>query len=236
MAHIKEEPGAQTHPQLQAPRPALSTQLYSPTSRPPTLIMAHIKEEPEAQTYPQPDSQIAAQGSQNTTTQTTRTKKAPTDPILAMLHQMEETMAAIQRGMEAQLEEQTFFLKQADHLNQQADDLIQEAKRMDMCEQIVDTRSQTLLPRTLDDISPRERNSIARLFNRGANRDNTVLKSLYGVNGQLIPGFPRTLGHAKRLNSEALNPLLLALGLPVSGSVAVRKTRFFNYVGLVYLG
>ncbi|PUU74349.1 hypothetical protein B9Z19DRAFT_1133444 [Tuber borchii] len=223
MAHIKEEPGAQTDQQLQAPDPTLLTQLYLPTSRPPTLAIAR---------------------SQNTTTQTTRTQKAPTldlgDPILAILHQMKETMAAIQRRMEAQLEEQTFLLRQTDYLNQQADDLIQEAarraKKMDMCEQIVDTLPQTLLPRTLDDISRRERKSIARLFNRGANRDNTVLKSLYGVNGQLVPGFLRTLGHSKSLNGETLNPLLLSLGLPVSGSVAVRKTCFFNYVGLVYLG
>ena len=100
----------------------------------------------------------------------------------------------------------------------------------------------------------RETNSIARLMNRGANRNNTVLEPFYGIDGQLVPGFPRTLGAAKRLNGrclsflrreissklshigKTLNPLLLSLGLPVSGLVAVRKARFFNYVGLVYLG
>ncbi|PUU77484.1 hypothetical protein B9Z19DRAFT_1128222 [Tuber borchii] len=60
------------------------------------------------------------------------------------------------------------------------------------------------------DISRQEKNRIARLINRRANRDSTVLEPLYGINGQLVPGFPRTLGDAKRLNDNALNPLLLS--------------------------
>ncbi|PUU74351.1 hypothetical protein B9Z19DRAFT_1056355 [Tuber borchii] len=81
-----------------------------------------------------------------------------------------------------------------------------------------------------------EKNRIARLINSRAKRDNTVLEPFYGFNGQLVLGFPRTLGDTKRLNNLDLTVLLFALGLPVSGSFAVRKARFFNHVGLVYLG
>ncbi|PUU74348.1 hypothetical protein B9Z19DRAFT_1196293 [Tuber borchii] len=82
------------------------------------------------------------------------------------------------------------------------------------------------------DISRDEKNRIERR----AQHDNTVLEPFYGFNGQLVPGFPRTLGDTKTLNGIQLNALLFFLDLPLSGSVAVRKARFLNYVGLVYLG
>ena len=71
------------------------------------------------------------------------------------------------------------------------------------------------------------------------------------MDGQLVPGIPRTLGDAKRLNGKCLkflireiqklntigntmNPLLLAWGSPVNGRVAACKTRIYNDVRLVY--
>ncbi|PUU74009.1 hypothetical protein B9Z19DRAFT_1068553 [Tuber borchii] len=60
--------------------------------------MAHIKEGPGAQTYPQPDSQIVAQGSHNTTTQTTRTQKAPTVSLT-----IQDSATPIDRSMIASL-------------------------------------------------------------------------------------------------------------------------------------
>ena len=49
---------------------------------------------------------------------------------------------------------------------------------------------------------PRERNSIAQSMNRLVSRDSTVLVPFFSVNGVLVPGFPRTLGDAKRLDGE----------------------------------
>jgi len=37
------------------------------------------------------------------------------------------------------------------------------------------------------------------------------------------------------LIGETLDPLLVDLGLPVTGSFAVRKVRFFNYIGLGHI-
>ncbi|PUU74005.1 hypothetical protein B9Z19DRAFT_1001968 [Tuber borchii] len=102
-------------------------------------------------------------------------------------------------------------------------------------EQRMDTL-QKAVPVLRDEISRQERHSIARVVNSTATRHPITLDPFYGVDGELAPGFPVTLGDARRLNGKILNPLLLSLGFPVSGSVAVRKTCFFKYVGLVYLG
>ena len=89
--------------------------------------MTHIKQQPGGQTHPQPDSQIAGQSSHNTTTQTTRTKRAPAfdpqDPILAILLQIKDRMAAARRQQKAIIKQQTVLLPQAVSLNQGADDL-----------------------------------------------------------------------------------------------------------------
>lgn len=50
----------------------------------------------------------------------------------------------------------------------------------------------------------RERNSIARVINSSADRNSTELEPLCGVNGQVVPSFPATLGDAKALNGERL--------------------------------
>jgi len=130
MAHIKQEPGVQTHPQFQAPDPTLLTHL--PTSN--SFSMAHIKEEPGAQALPQPASQIATQGSHNTTTLTTRTQKAPTlyqrDPILAILAEINEKMAAARRQQTDLIQRTETMVQKANNLIQGADNLMQEANNL----------------------------------------------------------------------------------------------------------
>ncbi|RPA90474.1 hypothetical protein L873DRAFT_1782718 [Choiromyces venosus 120613-1] len=83
------------------------------------------------------------------------------------------------------------------------------------------------------DSSRRDKNNIARLINHNATRGTTSLEPFYGLNGQLVPDFPRTGADIGRLNSDAINALLVALGLEVTGTVAVRKERFKRYIGLV---
>ena len=149
---------------LKAPDPTLLIQLYSPTSPPPTLSMVRIKEEPLGETNTQPDSQNAAQGFQNTTTQTTRTQKAPRlhqpDPVLAILDEIKENMAAARRQQITLINNQTALYQ---HAKTQVDDLLQGvgrliqgadnlAQMMDGVEHKADALTQTL-EGTLDDIS-----------------------------------------------------------------------------------
>ncbi|KAG0138163.1 hypothetical protein HOY82DRAFT_588739 [Tuber indicum] len=83
-----------------------------------------------------------------------------------------------------------------------------------------------------DEISRHDKNSVARAANNSADRDDAPLEPFYGVNGGLIPRFPATLGDVKRLSSDRVNRLLLALGLDVVGSLKVRRRRLKKYIGL----
>ena len=136
--------------------------------------MVHIKEVPLGETHTQPDSQAAAQGSQKTTTQTTRTQQAPRlhqrDPVLAILNEIKENIAAAQRQQTTIIENQIALNQQAktciqstnklihrvDNLIQEADDLIQGwdhlAQMMDEVLHKADTVNE-ILQGTLDDIS-----------------------------------------------------------------------------------
>ena len=49
---------------------------------------------------------------------------------------------------------------------------------------------------------PREKHSIARVINSSAISYNSTLEPFYGVNGELVAGFPGTLGIAKGLLRE----------------------------------
>jgi len=52
---------------------------------------------------------------------------------------------------------------------------------------------------------PRKRNHLGQRINKCVNRDSTSLGQFFGVNGQLVSGFPRTLGDAKKLNGKNLS-------------------------------
>ncbi|RPA90825.1 hypothetical protein L873DRAFT_1795244 [Choiromyces venosus 120613-1] len=70
-------------------------------------------------------------------------------------------------------------------------------------------------------------------FEDDSSRRAKLLEPFYGLNGQLIVDFPRSTADIGRLNGDGINALLVALGLEVTGTVAVRKARFKRYIGLV---
>ncbi|PUU74345.1 hypothetical protein B9Z19DRAFT_1196291 [Tuber borchii] len=213
--------------------------------------MAHIKKEQSVDlTYPQRELQIGVQAPHNTITQSVRAGKAPAlnseDSIMRVLKDTAEGVAKVVQGqatilrkLEALQDRQDAMLQELPIIQQEQAPLIQTVGRLEEGMRRLEHRLDAIHPevRGIRPDSPHhEQNRIARLINRRAKRDNTVLEPFYGFNGQLIPDFPRTLGDTKRLNSLDLTILLLYLGLPASGSFAVRKARFLNYVGLVYLG
>ncbi|RPB05273.1 hypothetical protein L873DRAFT_1840196 [Choiromyces venosus 120613-1] len=71
------------------------------------------------------------------------------------------------------------------------------------------------------------KNSFARVVNSRVSNGGMVLETLYGVNGQLVPNFPRTR------TGPAIDQLLLDLGLDTTGTMARRKLRFNKYIGIV---
>ncbi|KAG0643286.1 hypothetical protein HOY80DRAFT_1095097 [Tuber brumale] len=79
-----------------------------------------------------------------------------------------------------------------------------------------------------------ERNGIARIINNSIAGGNTPLEPFYGLNGQLIPDFPKTARQAMSLKSKRVNGLLLALGLDTVGVLEVRRNRLMKYIGLRY--
>ncbi|RPA90466.1 hypothetical protein L873DRAFT_1821057 [Choiromyces venosus 120613-1] len=90
------------------------------------------------------------------------------------------------------------------------------------------------IQRLKDDSSRRDKNNIAGAINSTGNLRANLLESLYGLNGLLVPNFPRTGADIERLNgSDGINALLAALGLEMGGTVVARKERFKKYIGFV---
>ncbi|RPA90475.1 hypothetical protein L873DRAFT_1821073 [Choiromyces venosus 120613-1] len=128
--------------------------------------------------------------------------------ILAALHQLQQGVAAVQQNM-AGLHQNMLDLQQG-----QADIL----ERIQHLE---------------DESSHQDQNNIARAINSTVPLRSGVLEPFYGLNGQLIVGFPRGNADIERLNGDGINALLVALGLGVAGTVAARKERFSRYIGFV---
>ncbi|KAG0638777.1 hypothetical protein HOY80DRAFT_966284 [Tuber brumale] len=174
--------------------------------------MADIPQQTDHQISPQPGMESVLQGAE----------------ILALLQQLQqgqaalqEGQAALQRGQVALLEGQAALQQgQTDFRGEQA--ALQEGQE-EILQQVEGLREEG---------SRQDKNSIARVINNTANLDDALLEPFCGVNGQLVPHFPATLGHAKRLRSDRVDALLLALGLGVAGSLAVRRTRFKRYIGI----
>ncbi|RPA94381.1 hypothetical protein L873DRAFT_1793044 [Choiromyces venosus 120613-1] len=79
-----------------------------------------------------------------------------------------------------------------------------------------------------------EFNSLARLQNCCLARAPWAeLSPLRTAQNQHVNGFPQTLGHLDRLNSESVNALLTAYGLPTEGSVPERRRRLKLFLGVV---
>jgi hypothetical protein len=78
-----------------------------------------------------------------------------------------------------------------------------------------------------------EHNSIARLQNSGAARNDHRLTVLhdYATNTN-IQGFPTTPAQIDHMTSAQLNPILTALDLPTNGTVQAKRRRLKFYIGL----
>ncbi|KAG0632718.1 hypothetical protein HOY80DRAFT_764548 [Tuber brumale] len=83
-----------------------------------------------------------------------------------------------------------------------------------------------------DEVSRCDKNSVARAANNSVDCDSAPLEPFYGLNGKLIPRFPATLGDIKKLSSDRVDRLLLALGLDVVGTLKVRRRRLRKHIGL----
>ena len=51
----------------------------------------------------------------------------------------------------------------------------------------------------------RESNNISRQINSSGDPNSTALEPFYGVDGQLVPGFPATFGEARALVGKLLH-------------------------------
>ncbi|KAG0132088.1 hypothetical protein HOY82DRAFT_518314 [Tuber indicum] len=174
--------------------------------------MEDIPEQTNSQISPQPGRESVLQGAE----------------ILALLQQLQQGQSALHEGQVALRQGQTALKEGQAALQQGQTDFQGEQAALlggqaDILQQVDGLR---------DEGSRQDKNSIARVINNNARLDDTPLEPFYGINGQLVPHFPPTLGHAKRLRSDRVDALLLALGLGVAGSLAVRRTRFKRYIGL----
>ncbi|KAG0132087.1 hypothetical protein HOY82DRAFT_484107 [Tuber indicum] len=148
--------------------------------------------------------------------------------ILALLHQLQqgqitlrEGQVILQQGQDA-LQEGLAILQQGQVVLQEEQTTLQEGQA-EILQQVEGLKEEG---------SRQDKNSIARVINNSASLDGTPLEPFYGINGQLAPNFPATLGHAKRLRGDRVDTLLLALGLETGGTLAVRRTRVSRYIGL----
>ncbi|RPA90469.1 hypothetical protein L873DRAFT_1848800 [Choiromyces venosus 120613-1] len=142
--------------------------------------------------------------------------------ILAALQELQQGMAGLQQG-------------QADH----------EQRLVELQHNVVELQQRQLdlpqgqagilehIQRLEDDSSRRDKNNIARAINSTGNLRANLLEPLYGLNGLLVPNFPRTGADIERLGGDGINALLAALGLEMGGTVVARKERFKKYIGFV---
>ncbi|KAG0642709.1 hypothetical protein HOY80DRAFT_900630 [Tuber brumale] len=167
--------------------------------------MADIPQQTDHQITPQPGMESVFQGAE----------------ILALLQQLQqgqaalrEGQAALQEGQAALQQGQTGFRREQAALLEGQEEILQQVEGL------------------REEGSRQDKSFIARVINNTANLDDAPLEPFYGVNGQLVPHFPATLGHAKRLRSDRVDALLLALGLGVAGSLVVRRALFKRYIGI----
>ncbi|KAG0642708.1 hypothetical protein HOY80DRAFT_1134312 [Tuber brumale] len=175
--------------------------------------MADILERPDHQTPPQPDMENVLRGIQNITTGTTRVANTPAfnqgAEILALLRRLQQGQIVLQKGQAALQQGQDSLREgqatlQRGQAGLQGEQAALQEGQAEILQQVEGLR---------DDGFHQDKNSIARVIDNSASFDGTPLEPFYGVNGQLVPNSPATLGHAKRLRSDRVDALLVALGL-----------------------
>ncbi|PUU74350.1 hypothetical protein B9Z19DRAFT_1068274 [Tuber borchii] len=175
--------------------------------------MANIQEETQAPNR-QPNWEIIWQSLRNITDETALIPNVPAfnqGDFLQPLDQIIKDVAALQREQDTIKQRQDAYDNQVAGLLGAIGDL-----RGEICRQ--------------------EKHSIARVLNSSAIRYSSTLRPFYGGNGELVPGFPKTLGAAKRLLRPDITRLLSALDLSTDGLMPKVKTRFFEFIGVIHEG
>ncbi|PWW79644.1 hypothetical protein C7212DRAFT_275954 [Tuber magnatum] len=183
----------------------------------------------EVQIEPQFGIEVVIQSFSDLAIQVSRARALPTIDqgagILALCQQLRQGFAKLQQeqvGLQQALADTQKNLQQARADLQQT--------RGDLQQQLANTQLEVQNLR--DENARLERNAIARTRNQSAIRGNTPLEPFYGLDGQLIPGFPATVAVARGLKANRLDPLILALGLQGAGTLADRRDRFMRFIGL----
>ncbi|OCK91300.1 uncharacterized protein K441DRAFT_664946 [Cenococcum geophilum 1.58] len=79
-----------------------------------------------------------------------------------------------------------------------------------------------------------EHNTVARVANSHVNRPNVPLMALHDLaTGAPIPGFPGTIAQITAMQGADVNNVLMALNLPVNGTVPERRQRLRLHIGLL---
>lgn len=79
-----------------------------------------------------------------------------------------------------------------------------------------------------------EHNTVARVANSHVDRSNVPLMALHDLaTGVPIPGFPGTIAQITAMQGADVNNLLMALNLPVNGTVPERRQRLRLHIGLL---
>ncbi|KAG0137558.1 hypothetical protein HOY82DRAFT_667002 [Tuber indicum] len=80
----------------------------------------------------------------------------------------------------------------------------------------------------------RDHNVYSRTMNSGVRDHTTSLEPLYDLGNEIPLSFPRMAGDIRRLNTAGLNNLLSLYGIPIQGTIAMKKRKFALFIGLVF--
>ncbi|KAG0637303.1 hypothetical protein HOY80DRAFT_1023876 [Tuber brumale] len=80
----------------------------------------------------------------------------------------------------------------------------------------------------------RDHNDYARTMNSGVRDHTTSLEPLFDLKNEIPLSFPRMAGDIRRLNTAGLNNLFSMYGIPIRGTIAMKKRKFGLFIGLVF--
>ncbi|MCJ1299244.1 hypothetical protein MMC08_002036 [Hypocenomyce scalaris] len=78
----------------------------------------------------------------------------------------------------------------------------------------------------------RDANNAARLANSTFTKDNQELIPLVSLENNPIPGFPRLAGGIANMSRQGLDAVLEALGIPMQGTLQVKRQALKLHIGL----
>ncbi|CUS10516.1 unnamed protein product [Tuber aestivum] len=86
----------------------------------------------------------------------------------------------------------------------------------------------------IERIRSRDHNDYARVTNGGVKDHTTSLVPLYDLENSIPASFPKVVGDIRRLNTTGLNTLLSLYGIPIDGTIAMKKKKLALFVGLTF--